>query len=82
MSLLSGDPVGGDERLLAGRIPQAIRDGRLERAAGVPLAPGGAQVMLCGNPAMVADASAVLLERGLKKNRRRTPGHITVENYW
>ncbi len=82
VSLLSGDPVAGDECLLAGRIPQAIRDGRLERAAGVPLVPGSAQVMLCGNPAMVADASTVLLERGLKKNRRRTPGHITVENYW
>jgi len=82
VSLLSGDPVDGSVNQLAGRIPQAIADGRLERAAGVPLLPSNAQVMLCGNPAMVADASAVLLARGLKKNRRRTPGHITVENYW
>ncbi len=82
VSLLTGDQAGVDAHTLAGRIPQAIADGRLERAAGVPLAPESAQVMLCGNPAMVSDASAVLLSRGLKKNRRRTPGNITVENYW
>jgi ferredoxin--NADP+ reductase len=31
---------------------------------------------------MVKDASAALAERGMKKHRRRDPGHITVENYW
>jgi ferredoxin/flavodoxin---NADP+ reductase len=67
---------------LAGRIPAAIGDGRLEAAAGCPIAPERSQVMLCGNPDMVKDASAVLAARGLRKNRRRTPGHITVENYW
>jgi hypothetical protein len=24
----------------------------------------------------------VLAERGMRKNRRRTPGHITVESFW
>ena len=67
---------------LAGRIPAAIRDGRLERAAGVPLRAEGSQVMLCGNPAMLTDASAALAERGLRKHRRRAPGHITVESFW
>ena len=38
--------------------------------------------MLCGNPQMVEDTTAVLVERGLKKHRRRDPGQITVENYW
>jgi ferredoxin--NADP+ reductase len=38
--------------------------------------------MICGNPDMVRDTSLVLEERGLKKNRRKAPGHITVENYW
>jgi ferredoxin--NADP+ reductase len=38
--------------------------------------------MLCGNPAMVTDVTAVLEARGLRKHRRRAPGHITVETYW
>jgi ferredoxin--NADP+ reductase len=38
--------------------------------------------MLCGNPAMVSDVTALLEERGMRKHRRRAPGHITVETYW
>jgi ferredoxin/flavodoxin---NADP+ reductase len=67
---------------LAGRIPAAIADGRLERAAGAMLAPETSQVLLCGNPDMLKDAQAALALRGLRKNRRRTPGHITVESFW
>jgi len=67
---------------LRGRIPALIRDGRLEAAAALKLAPETAQVMLCGNPDMLKDTSAVLAERGMRKNRRRTPGHITVESFW
>lgn len=66
---------------LAGRIPAAIRDGRLEAAAGLPL-DERSHVMLCGNPDMLKDASSALAERGLRKHRRRTPGHITVESFW
>jgi ferredoxin--NADP+ reductase len=67
---------------LAGRIPAAVRDGRLERAAGVELSPQSSHVMLCGNPGMLKDATAALAERGLRKHRRRTPGHISVESFW
>ncbi|HKB08554.1 MAG TPA: ferredoxin--NADP reductase, partial [Candidatus Polarisedimenticolia bacterium] len=67
---------------LAGRIPAAVRDGRLERAAALKLAPQTSQVMLCGNPEMLKDASAALAERGLRKHRRRSPGQITVESFW
>ena len=67
---------------LAGRIPAALRDGRLETAAGARIAPERSQFMLCGNPAMLKDATAELAARGLRKNRRRTPGHITVESFW
>jgi ferredoxin--NADP+ reductase len=67
---------------LEGRVPAAIRDGRLEAAAAVPIAPARSQFMLCGNPDMVKDATAVLVERGLRKHRRRAPGQITVENFW
>jgi len=67
---------------LAGRIPAAIADGRLEAAAGVKLAPENSHVMLCGNPQMLKDVQAVLVARGMKKHRRRAPGHITVESFW
>jgi ferredoxin--NADP+ reductase len=66
---------------LQGRIPAAIRDGRLERAGG-PISPEKSQFMLCGNPQMLKDVAAALGERGLRKHRRRSPGHITVESFW
>jgi ferredoxin--NADP+ reductase len=66
---------------LAGRIPAAMRDGRLEAAAGLAL-DERSHVMLCGNPDMLKDASRALVERGLRKHRRRAPGHISVESFW
>jgi len=66
---------------LQGRIPAAIADGRLEAAAGA-ISPERSQFMLCGNPAMLKDAAAALAAKGLRKNRRRTPGQITVESFW
>lgn len=70
------------EGTIHGRIPQALVDGSLERSLDLPLDPDYSHIMLCGNPDMVKDSVEVLKERGFRKNRRRTPGHITVENYW
>jgi len=67
---------------LPGRIPEAIREGRLEARIGVPLTAGNAHAMLCGNPDMVRDTQAVLEARGMRRHRRREPGHFTVETYW
>jgi ferredoxin--NADP+ reductase len=67
---------------LSGRIPAAIADRRLEMRAGIALSPENSQVMLCGNPAMVADTQAVLATLGMRKHRRREPGHVTIEAYW
>lgn len=67
---------------LRGRIPALVRDGQLEAAAGLKLAPETSQVMLCGNPGMLKDTTAALLERAMRKNRRRTPGQITSESFW
>jgi ferredoxin/flavodoxin---NADP+ reductase len=66
---------------LAGRIPDAIRDGRLE-AMTQAISPERSQFMLCGNPSMLKDVAAALAERGLKKHRRRSPGQISVESFW
>lgn len=79
VSFVSGEAAPGAQ---PGRIPAAIEEGRLEAAAGVALSANASQVMICGNPDMVTDTSAVLGRRGMKKHRRRDPGQITVENYW
>ncbi len=65
-----------------GRVPHAIVDGRLEIRAGATITVGKSQVMLCGNPDMVRDTRAILEGRGLKLNKRKEPGQISVENYW
>ncbi|MFK7865118.1 MAG: ferredoxin--NADP reductase [Pseudohongiellaceae bacterium] len=67
---------------LSGRIPAAIESGELENRLGIKLKLEHSQMMLCGNPDMIKDASNALKERGFTKNRRRTPGQITTENYW
>jgi ferredoxin--NADP+ reductase len=67
---------------LPGRITTLIADGRLEARAGIALSPENSHVMLCGNPQMVEDAQTVLAERGMRRHRRKEPGHITVETYW
>lgn len=78
IAFVSQEQVDG---ALHGRIPAAIDDGRLERAAGIELDPARSQVMICGNPDMVNDVTQTLIRRGLKKNRRREPGQISIEHY-
>jgi ferredoxin--NADP+ reductase len=77
--MVSRDPHPG---ALAGRIPAAIEDGRLEARAGVALSPENSHAMLCGNPAMVDDTQKLLATRGMRRHRRKEPGHVTVETYW
>jgi ferredoxin--NADP+ reductase len=78
VSFVSREPHPGS---LAGRIPAAVRDGRLESAAGTAI-DARSHFMLCGNPQMLQDMTQALAERGLRKHRRRTPGHISVESFW
>ncbi|MBT8122807.1 MAG: ferredoxin--NADP(+) reductase [Gammaproteobacteria bacterium] len=67
---------------IKGRVTAALRDGSLEARAGMTVDAADSQVMICGNPSMVSETQALLVERGMKKNRRREPGHITTEQYW
>jgi ferredoxin/flavodoxin---NADP+ reductase len=70
------------EDTINGRVPITIEDGSLETKVGLKLDTEKSHIMLCGNPDMVKDSVEILKTRGFTKNRRRTPGHITVENYW
>ena len=67
---------------LPGRIPAAIQSGELENKVQIEIDPFFSQVMICGNPDMLVDTRNALKEKGLKKNLRRSPGHITTESYW
>jgi len=79
VSMVSREAAPG---ALAGRIPAAINDGRLAAAAGRALSVDGSQVMLCGNPDMIRDATEALKALGMRKHRRRSPGQITAETFW
>jgi ferredoxin--NADP+ reductase len=72
-------PMAG---IYAGRLTEALEDGELARRAGVPLDPATSQMMLCGNPEMIKQMSAMLHERGFRDHRKREPGHLTYERYW
>lgn len=66
---------------LSGRLPQLLSSGELEAALADQLN-NESQLMICGNPDMIRDSLKVLAEKGLNKNLRRQPGHVTVEQYW
>jgi len=77
--LVSGGSAGA---ALPGRVTSALADGTLETRVGWSLDPERSHLMLCGNPDMILEVTAVLAVRGLRKHRVRTPGHITAEKYW
>jgi ferredoxin--NADP+ reductase len=80
VSLVSREAAGAG--VLHGRVTGAFADGSLEREAGLSITKERSHLMLCGNPEMIAEMTALLGERGLRKHRVRTPGHISIEKYW
>ena len=63
------------------RIPAAIEQGILESRSGLSLTADNAHVMLCGSADMIKDVVSVLELRGMRRHRRRDPGHYTTEKY-
>jgi len=63
------------------RIPDGIEDGSLENRACISINQADSHIMMCGNSAMISDVTECLEKRGLRKHRRREPGHITTEKY-
>ena len=66
---------------LGQRVPKLMADGSLEAFAGVEINADNSHVMMCGSSEMITDVSNALVERGMKKHRRRDPGHFTTEKY-
>ena len=63
------------------RISVSIEDGSLEQRTGLSINENDSHIMMCGNSAMISSVSECLEKRGLRKHRRREPGHITTEKY-
>jgi len=77
-------PIVTREKFAAGlghRVTTVMHDGSLEQFAGLTINAGNSQVMMCGSSEMITDVSAALVARGMKKHRRRDPGHFTTEKY-
>ena len=63
------------------RISAGIEDGSIEKRTGIDINKSDSHIMMCGNSAMIASVTQCLEKRGLRKHRRREPGHITTEKY-
>lgn len=72
----------GNPSLLSGRITTLLENGELEKAVGIPVTETSSRIMMCGNPDMIEDMRRILHQRGLRPDRRATPGQFVTENYW
>jgi ferredoxin--NADP+ reductase len=68
--------------VLNGRITQLLQTGELEERAERKITRENSSVMLCGNPDMLDEMEACLVQRGLCRHRSKAPGQIVVERYW
>lgn len=75
-------PAIDTKYLSPARLTALLASGELEHRVGATLDPATARVMLCGNPAMVADMRTLLAQRGFAPGRRGIAGNLAVENYW
>ncbi|MEZ9232294.1 ferredoxin--NADP reductase [Vibrio amylolyticus] len=71
-----------DDLSLSGRVPELLEQKEIQLKVGSELTVPSSFVYICGNPAMVKDTSAALINLGLSKHLRRKPGHFSSENYW
>jgi ferredoxin--NADP+ reductase len=69
------------EGAMSQRIPDGIEDGSLEDRTSISINQTDSHIMMCGNSEMISDVTECLKKRGLRKHRRREPGHITTEKY-
>jgi len=63
-------------------VQQLLDPQALKRLAGIELAPESAHVLLCGNPAMVDEARALLEPRGFAPDTDERLGGLRFERYW
>ena len=82
IQLTTRDPQPTQDHRLHGRITTLLRDGSLERCAGLPITTASSRLMVCGNPDMITQVRELLRERGLGPCRRAGGGQFITEDYW
>ncbi|MEM0914130.1 MAG: ferredoxin--NADP reductase [Planctomycetota bacterium] len=66
-----------------GRVNALLEADRFEKEFGFPLDPETCHVFLCGNPAMIDQVEADLIERGfVVENKEHPDGTLHFERYW
>ena len=78
VSLVTRESVEGS---INARVTTVIENGELEKTAGVALSSDTSHIMLCGNSGMITGVTELLVTRGMRKHKRREPGHISTEKY-
>jgi len=68
------------EGAMTQRISVCIENGSFEERVGISI-DEDSHIMMCGNSAMLSSVTEILETRGLRKHRRREPGHMTTEKY-
>ena len=66
---------------LNNRVTTSMQDGSLLQKTGFSINADDSHVMMCGSSEMITDVSQLLVSMGMKKHRRRDPGHFTTEKY-
>jgi ferredoxin--NADP+ reductase len=79
---LTREPGASGWKGLRGRVLEWLAPGAFPALAEAALTPERWHVLLCGNPEMIAEVTAWLLERGFRRHRSRAPGEIHSERYW
>jgi len=77
------EPEGSDYKGHRGRVNALLEPERFEKEFGFPLEPETCHVYLCGNPAMIDQVEADLVERGfVVENKEHPDGTLHFERYW
>lgn len=81
---VSRAPGDSDYTGYRGRVTTMFSDGTYEKAIGGKLNPQTDHVFLCGNPAMIDQLEAELVERDgfIVKTPRQKDGNLHFERYW
>ncbi len=62
-------------------IEEMLEADVLEKEAGVLIDPDQTHFFLCGNPKMVENVSSWLIDKGYKRNKRKEPGTLFIEEF-
>lgn len=77
------EPADSDYDGYRGRVTDLLTPEAFESAAGFTLSPETCHVFLCGNPQMIDQVEADLVERGFVVQDRKHPdGNLHFERYW